>query len=282
MRATLTITCLVVWAFAAAAAQTRITSTSTVSTGPACSPPASSTSMLVTADCIDPRFNQPYVDIDEQRTRPVPHRYVHGGFTGTDARFSFYFPPTEQYQRRFFQITHQFLTSENTTPGNIGFAVASGAYFVQTNMGGVERATTTEQAVFGKLDPSVGGYRVNAEAAKYSRIVAARIYGEHRPVDRETPSARVQLIRSRESPTPSDGSWVQMLWSVQACLTCSQLHFEPLSQGPQDVLEAHGITCRMSPRGYLLQRGDGEPPLDRDERTRGEVRQLWRSEDRVV
>jgi len=92
--------------------------------------------MLVTADCIDPRFNQPYVDIDEQRTRPVPHRYVHGGFTGTDARFSFYFPPTEQYQRRFFQITHQFLTSENTTPGNIGFAVASGAYFVQTNIGG--------------------------------------------------------------------------------------------------------------------------------------------------
>jgi len=64
--------------------------------------------MLVTADCIDPRFNQPYVDIDEQRTTPVPHRYVHGGFTGTDARFSFYFPPTEQYHRRFFQITHYF------------------------------------------------------------------------------------------------------------------------------------------------------------------------------
>ena len=111
----------------------------------------------------------------------MPHRYVHGGFTGTDAKFSFYFPPPEQYQRRFFQITHQLLTSENTTPGNIGFAVASGAYFVQTNIGGVERATTTEQAVFGNLDPTVGGYRVNAEAAKYSRVVAAEIYGDHRP-----------------------------------------------------------------------------------------------------
>ena len=137
--------------------------------------------MFVTGDCIDPRFNQPYVDIEEQRTTPVPHRYVHGGFTGTDARFSFYFPPKEQYQRRFFQTTHQLLTSENTAPGNIGFAVASGAYFVQTNIGGAEHATTTEQAVFGKLDPTIGGYRVNAEAAKYSRIVAARIYGEHRP-----------------------------------------------------------------------------------------------------
>jgi hypothetical protein len=52
---------------------------------------------------------------------------------------------------------------------------------VQTNIGGAERATTTEQAVYGKLDPSIGGYRVNAEAAKYSRVVAARIYGEHRP-----------------------------------------------------------------------------------------------------
>ena len=158
-----------------------ITSTSKVSTAAACSPPASSASMRVTADCIDPRFNQPYIDIEEERTTPVPHRYVHGGFTGTDAKFSFYFPPKEQYQRRFFQTTHQLLTSENTAPGNIGFAVASGAYFVQTNIGGAERATTTEQAVYGKLDPSIGGYRVNAEAAKYSRVVAARIYGEHRP-----------------------------------------------------------------------------------------------------
>ena len=156
-------------------------SASVVSTRQACGPSALSAPMRVTADCIDPRFNKPYVDIEEERTTPVPHRYVHGGFTGTDARFSFYFPPKEQYQRRFFQTTHQLLTSENATPGNIGFAVASGAYFVQTNIGGAERATTTEQAVYGKLEPSIGGYRVNAEAAKYSRIVAARIYGEHRP-----------------------------------------------------------------------------------------------------
>lgn len=153
----------------------------TVSTAGNCSAPDASSPILVTGDCIDPRFNTPYVDVEEERTTPVPHRYVHGGFIGTDAKFSFYFPPKEQYQRRFFQNTHQLLTSENTSPYNIGMAVATGAYFVQTNIGGAERATTTEQAVFGKLDPTVGGYRVNAEAAKYSRIVAARIYGEHRP-----------------------------------------------------------------------------------------------------
>ena len=159
---------------------TPIAPTSTVSAQQTCSAPAPGAPMLVTADCVDPRYNKPYVDVDEQRTTPVPHRYVHGGFTGTDAKFSFYFPPREQFQGRFFQNTHQLLTSENGPAGNIGFAVASGGYYVQTNIGGVERATTTEQAVSGKLDPTAGGYRVNAEAAKYSRVKAAEIYGARR------------------------------------------------------------------------------------------------------
>jgi hypothetical protein len=51
---------------------------------------------------------------------------------------------------------------------------------VQTNIGGVERATTTEQAVFGKLDPTAGGYPGNAEAAKFSRVKAPEIYGSRR------------------------------------------------------------------------------------------------------
>src|SRR5262249_33936869 len=108
-----------------------------------CAPPAPGAPMFVTGDCVAPRFNAPHVDIDEHGNTPVPHRYVHGGFKGTDARFSFYFPPREQYQGRFFQNTHQLLTSENAASGTIGFAVASGAYYVQTNIGGAERATTT-------------------------------------------------------------------------------------------------------------------------------------------
>src|SRR5213594_5152148 len=47
-----------------------------------CVPPAPAP-MLVTADCVDPRFKDPYTDIDEMRNTPAPHRYVHGGFTGT-------------------------------------------------------------------------------------------------------------------------------------------------------------------------------------------------------
>ncbi|HKN49375.1 MAG TPA: hypothetical protein VJ010_04020, partial [Actinomycetota bacterium] len=67
----------------------------------------------VTADAEDPRFNQPYIDVREWRDEPADapvfpgtvttqhggaapfkarHLYVHGGFTGTDAKFSFCFP----------------------------------------------------------------------------------------------------------------------------------------------------------------------------------------------
>jgi hypothetical protein len=143
---------------------------------PACPGPP----MIVTADCVDPRFKDPFIDTDEMRNTPVPHRDVHGGFTGTGARFSFYFPPKEQYQGRFFQSTHQLQTSENAAPGNISFALASGAYWVQTNMGGPENPTTSQQTLSGNFDPAIRGYRVNAAAAKYSRTVAAEMYGAHR------------------------------------------------------------------------------------------------------
>ena len=41
----------------------------------------------------DDFFGEPYVDIDEQRDDPVPHRYVHGGFEDTTTRFAMWFPP---------------------------------------------------------------------------------------------------------------------------------------------------------------------------------------------
>ena len=63
------------------------------------------------------------------------HLYIHGGFTGTDAKFSLCCPPEEEYQRRFFQATHQLLAGEEATARNVAFALASGGYSVQTNMG---------------------------------------------------------------------------------------------------------------------------------------------------
>ncbi len=46
-------------------------------------------------------FASPYTDRDEWRDAPVRHRYVHGGFEGTETRFSLYFPPDDEYAGRF-------------------------------------------------------------------------------------------------------------------------------------------------------------------------------------
>src|ERR1700756_5851732 len=80
----------------------------------------------VTGDSVDPLFSEPYIDVNEPRDAPVPHRYVHGGFRGTDARFSFYFPPPEQYEGRFHHNTYPLATSEDIGPFPIAFEVATG------------------------------------------------------------------------------------------------------------------------------------------------------------
>lgn len=131
----------------------------------------------------DTLFQEPFVDVDEWRDKPVRHRYVHGGFKGTNTRFSFYFPPREQYQGRFFQYITPFPDHENLSQGasgeedKIGFSISSGAYFIETNGGG--------RVDFGRpgpgSDPTIGAYRANAASAQYSRVLAAQMYGQQRP-----------------------------------------------------------------------------------------------------
>ncbi|ONH60127.1 hypothetical protein CcI49_12010 [Frankia sp. CcI49] len=127
---------------------------------------------VVTGSCVDPKLNQPYVDKDERRTVTDPEtkvkvdfRYVHGGFSGTEATFAFYFP--DRYAGRFFQYTYPTLTTDDAGPATIAFALSNGAYLVRTNnAGGLPKA--------GEL----GGYRANAAAANLSRTVAAQVYAD--------------------------------------------------------------------------------------------------------
>ncbi|MDE2403183.1 MAG: hypothetical protein KGM17_00520 [Sphingomonadales bacterium] len=130
----------------------------------------------------DALFTQPYIDKDEWRDTPVRHRYLHGGFKGTETRFSFYFPPKAAYHGRFFQHFTPAPDSENLgqqgLPGEenkVAFAVASGGYFVETNGGGAKVAG------FGSADPTIGAFRANAAAATFSRTVALKMYGGKRP-----------------------------------------------------------------------------------------------------
>ena len=130
----------------------------------------------------DSLFKEPFIDVDEWRNKPVRHRYVHGGFKGNNTRFSFYFPPKEGYQGRFFQYFTPFPDNENLSQGmagaedKIGFSLSSGAYFIETNGGGrIDFARPVA------ADPTIGAFRANAASAQFSRVVAAELYGDKRP-----------------------------------------------------------------------------------------------------
>jgi hypothetical protein len=130
----------------------------------------------------DQMFDTPYMDIDEWRDKPVRHRYIHGGFKDTECRFSFYFPPPEHYEGRFFHLLLPVPGIETaainapaatTLPHPIPFAMDSGAYLVESNQGKMDMFTMD--------DTTITGYRASAAAARYSRVLASEMYGAHRP-----------------------------------------------------------------------------------------------------
>ena len=129
----------------------------------------------------DPEFSDAVIDVDEWRDDPVRHRYVHGQFEGTDCKFSFYFPPAERYEGRFWQPVLPMSGIEFAATigvlygvsGSIEFAVDSGAYLVESNLG--------RMSPFPGDDWSVAGYRASAAVARHGRQLAAEMYGEHRP-----------------------------------------------------------------------------------------------------
>lgn len=119
----------------------------------------------------DSLFQKPYVDIDEWRDK---FHYIHGGFEGTETRFSIYFPKKVDYKGRFFQFMSPIPGSEDASQGavgeedKIGFAISNGAYFVESNMGN----DPTDATII---------YRSSAAVAEYSRVIAKKLYGYHRP-----------------------------------------------------------------------------------------------------
>jgi hypothetical protein len=127
----------------------------------------------------DALYQKPYIDIDEWRENPFRHRYVHGGFNGTELLFSYYFPPKEMYQGRFFQGLpavpgNERVMLESATLGGIiddvvAFAFETGGYVVESNQG--------SKTMLGTGNPA----RANAAAAILSREVAQQFYGPHRP-----------------------------------------------------------------------------------------------------
>lgn len=125
----------------------------------------------------DAQFAKPYIDQDEWRDQPLRHRYIHGGFEGTESRFCFYYPSKEEFRGRFFQKLAPMQGPEDDAQKQegiedvISFSVLHGAYFVETNLGGILNGGGDETLV----------YRCSAQAAQFSRKVAEEMYGCDRP-----------------------------------------------------------------------------------------------------
>ncbi|PVH76578.1 hypothetical protein DL98DRAFT_640825 [Cadophora sp. DSE1049] len=113
--------------------------------------------VLVTRNCVDPLYNKLVVDNETDLTTPVPHHRVSGHFQDTAIRFNFYLPPKQTWGGRFFQSAYP-IQSEIADPDSVAFGADSGAYTVQVT--------------------GSDGYRTEAAAAKFSKIVAAQYYGE--------------------------------------------------------------------------------------------------------
>lgn len=136
---------------------------------------------------LDPDFQEPYIDVDEWRERELPDgtrlpfRYLHGGYEKKGLKFSFCFPKQEDYKGHFFQYLSPFpgpdeeLASLDKTgeDDKIAFALLSGAYYVESNMG--------SKQMFGPSPEPQLVWKASAAAAEYSRVKAMEIYGCGRP-----------------------------------------------------------------------------------------------------
>ena len=131
----------------------------------------------------DPFFGVPYIDEDEERTEPTPHRHIHGGFEGTDTRFRLYFPPKDGgYAGRMFTPlsgghggTEDFFGSPfGEAIGGLVMITRLGGYMVDSNQGHIGDDIDEK----GGDDPTLYGHRASAEVARFSKYVAEQVYGQ--------------------------------------------------------------------------------------------------------
>jgi len=131
----------------------------------------------------DSFFGAAYVDVDEERDTPIPHRYVHGGFRDTATRWAFSFPTDGQYRGRILQPLeggnggheHAFYNElMGDALGGLRMCARLGGCMVESNQGHIGD----------DFDPRAGedatlyGYRASAETARLAKFVAAQVYGD--------------------------------------------------------------------------------------------------------
>jgi hypothetical protein len=128
----------------------------------------------------DSFFGTPFIDMDEWRAEPLPHRYIHGGFGGTDARFSFYLPSAEVYQGRLVMVFGGARGGDERSAQTIGQvlnshhnAFSNGAYLIESNQGHIGASVEGLRG-----DESIQNGRTDVETARLSHHVAEQVYGQ--------------------------------------------------------------------------------------------------------
>ena len=183
----------------------------------------------------DELFKDPYIDIDEWRDAPVRHRYVHGGFKGTDTRFSIYLPPKEQYQGRFFQhITpvpdNENLAQKMRAPGEynkIGFADRERRLLPRDQRRRAPRPRARRHRGAGQIRPSPP-IAPTPRRRSYSRVVAVQMYGGKRPYGYAYGGSRRRLPDGRldrEHDAACGTAWCRTCsarrWRSPTCSPCA-------------------------------------------------------------
>jgi hypothetical protein len=130
----------------------------------------------------DDFFGKPWIDVDEWREKPVPHHHVHGGFEGTDTRFTFYFRPAELYRGRMFTPLEgangghedSFGNEHGNLLGGLEMITRLGGYMMESNMGHLGDVFDPKA----DQDHTIYGFRAAGESGRFSKFVAAQIYGQ--------------------------------------------------------------------------------------------------------
>jgi hypothetical protein len=130
----------------------------------------------------DSYFGKPYLDRDEWRAEPHPHRHVHGGFEGTDTRFTFYFPSTDEYAGRLYapiEGAHggneeAFGGPMGQLLGGVALTARLGGYMMESNQGHIGDDVEPRAGD----DTTLYGFRATNESARLSKFVAEQVYGE--------------------------------------------------------------------------------------------------------
>jgi hypothetical protein len=130
----------------------------------------------------DDYFGRPYIDRDEMRDAPLPHRNIHGGFEGTDTRFTFYFPDKAGWRGRMYHpiegghAGHEdfFAGIAGELGGGLKMITRLGGYMVESNSGHIGDDIDARAG----NDPTLYGHRAQVESARFSKHVCAQVYGE--------------------------------------------------------------------------------------------------------